>query len=1000
MEATLFLIGCCSLVNCVYGEMDLLGTRISRYAVNSTIDLRFLSTVVTVDFVNSDNCSRVVGFSMQLPLDARVSKMNMNSSTNCKLEGEVKGEKQAEAEFEQQASQGQTAALLQAYDSANYGVQVSIPPLGATRLEITFEELLRRANSQISFQLPVSPGVPVDHLVVDIVVKDPWSGVLELVVFNETNDKKVLIEKPIYDVPIRIAASQVNITYDSILDGPNPEIELPEIDIIDDVEFIFEIAFFENESTKKYATAHYEAKNVSKETSHRLPALVRAFYDTGPIPGGALLIPDMSRTCFTHLFNPGTMQSTKPLPRNFVFVIDVSGSMFMNKLNDAKGAFEKIIQKLNDDVDHVAIHAFSNEGVESFWGPEKINSENKIKAIAYVNDLETVGGTNLNGAYIEGIKRANKMQKNSTNDTDDPFVPIVIILTDGQASTGTTNSVTISREVRAANAEVNAKIYAISFGEGADYNLLSGLSIQNNGIVVKIYDGYGDAETQIEEFYQNELGSVLMSDVSVNFSGSTPIQSQTKNRWPVLAQGGELTSRVLLSRPATGTPGGIIDNPNDFIQASVIGNTHSGKVDWMTEWNLASTTQPSSGEGCVKSFAHSKIEELIAFRDATKSLGSEMKDYAPNSFYENNENINQTDSEIAEFLIKTAESEAIALALEAGIVWSGLTAMVTNQNESCDAEKKNALICDDKDGENELAVDDDDDLAFDEYDIIPYTSTTSSNAPPAAPQGQQFMASQQSFAASAPQQAFAQAGSSNVKIASFSSAKLSNAAMASLLVGVMLNSSTTASMTAAPVMALDDDDGLPMTTADKENLEEEAETEAIESVEQEMTNNENILNHNLTDNMQLQPDEAEESSADIESETEVIETVGDEDTNNENVLKQNLTDNMQQQSGETVVGTTDEAVVSTTDEAVVSTTDEAVVSTTDEAVVSTTDEAVVSTTDEAVVSTTDEPDKTGEPINSIDDSSSFSMWSKGTERMIWCIVALLSTIVEGTMFGN
>jgi len=960
-EATFFLILCCSLVNCVYGEMDLLGTRISRYAVNSTIDMRFLSTVVTVDFVNSDNCSRVVGFSMQLPLDARVSKMNMNSSTNCKLEGEVKGEKQAEAEFEQQASQGQTAALLQAYDSANYGVQVSIPPLGATRLEVTFEELLRRANSQISFQLPVSPDVPVDHLVVDIVVKDPWSGVLELVVFNETNDKKVLIEKPIYDVPIRIAASQVDITNNSILDGPNPEVELPEIDIIEDVEFIFDIAFFENESTKKYATAHYEAKNVSKETSHRLPALVRAFYDTGPIPGGAVLIPDMSRTCFTHLFNPGTMQSTKPLPRNFVFVIDVSGSMFMDKLNDAKGAFEKIIQKLNDDVDHVAIHAFSNEGVESFWGPEKINSENKIKAIAYVNDLETVGGTNLNGAYIEGIKRANKMQKNSTNDTDDPFVPIVIILTDGQASAGTTNSVTISREVRAANAEVNAKIYAISFGEGADYNLLSGLSIQNNGIVVKIYDGYGDAETQIEEFYQNELGSVLMSDVSVNFSGSAPIQSQTKNRWPVLAQGGELTSRVLLSRPATGTPGGIIDNPNDFIQASVIGNTHSGLVDWMTEWNLASATQPSSGEGCVKSFAHSKIEELIAFRDATKSLGSEMKDYAPNSFYENNENNNQTDFEIAEFLINTAESEAIALALEAGIVWSGLTAMVTNQNESCDAEKKNALICDDKDGENELAVDDDD-LAFDEYDIVPYTSTTSSNARPAAPQGQQFMASQQSFAASAPQRP------SSVKIASFSSAKLSPAAMASLSVASILPSSTTASMTASPVMALDDNDGLPMTTADKENLEEEAETEAIESVEQEMANNENVLNHNLTDDMQQQPDEAEENSADIESETEVIETVGDEDTNNENVLNQKLTDNMQQQSGE--------------------------------AVVSTTDEAVVSTTDEAVVSTTDEPDKTGEPINSIDDSSSFSMWSKGTERMIWCIVALLSTIVEGTMFGN
>lgn len=180
------------------------------------------------------------------------------------------------------------------------------------------------------------------------------------------------------------------------------------------------------------------------------------------------------------------------------------------------------------------------------------------------------------------------MDENS-NDTNEPFVPIVIILTDGQASSGTTNPVTISRNVRAENEMVNAKIYAISFGRGADYNLLSGLSIQNNGIVVKIYEGYGDADTQIEEFYQKELGTVLMTDVRVDFTGSIQTQLQTRNTFPVFPGGSEITVRALTSSalsPATTIATDVIhDNPDSYIQAIVTGNSRFGLNSWMSEWN-------------------------------------------------------------------------------------------------------------------------------------------------------------------------------------------------------------------------------------------------------------------------------------------------------------------------------------------------------------------------------------------------------------------------------
>ncbi len=140
-------------------------TRVESYQVNTTITSRFAQTSVTVDLVNERDCATILGLTLQLPLDARVTSLQISADNGCTWTGQVQGLQEAIDSFTDAASEGKPAALLSAWDSTNYAVQVSLPPLGKTNLVINMEELLVRKQHQVSFQIPLSPGVPVKKVV-------------------------------------------------------------------------------------------------------------------------------------------------------------------------------------------------------------------------------------------------------------------------------------------------------------------------------------------------------------------------------------------------------------------------------------------------------------------------------------------------------------------------------------------------------------------------------------------------------------------------------------------------------------------------------------------------------------------------------------------------------------------------------------------------------------------------------------------------------------------
>jgi len=390
------------------------------------------------------------GFTLQIPSNARVTDLSMSTSRGCTFDSQVKPLKEAEEDFDDSLMEGKPAAILKAWNSTNYPIEVSIPAFGRTFVQVSYEELLLKKKEKLKFQVPFLPGVAVEDLSVDITIKE-HGGIQS---FEVTEDS-------------------MNV-----------------------------------DSTK--GTAHVTLKNLPEEDAR----MIDASYSPGPLsPSGSLIIPDETGKCLLHLFNPESFLDA--MPRNIVFVIDVSGSMYGQKMDDAKAAFKSMISTLQE-FDSFVIHSFSDEGIKHEWGPFQANLKNKEDAILFVNQLQTGGATNLHDAYLKGISRALEMQQ---TENDQINVPIMMILTDGQASSGIMSSKKIASSVKNVNEGNKVKIFALGFGYAADMNLLLGISIITGGVAVRIYEGYSDSKDQMQDFFQEELGSVLLSDVHVHLEG-------------------------------------------------------------------------------------------------------------------------------------------------------------------------------------------------------------------------------------------------------------------------------------------------------------------------------------------------------------------------------------------------------------------------------------------------------------------------------------------------
>uniref|UniRef100_A0A3Q3LCC2 Uncharacterized protein n=1 Tax=Mastacembelus armatus TaxID=205130 RepID=A0A3Q3LCC2_9TELE len=237
------------------------------------------------------------------------------------------------------------------------------------------------------------------------------------------------------------------------------------------------------------------------------------------------LLGDIKRSdgYFVHHFAPLNLPR---IPKNVVFVIDRSGSMHGRKMEQTRIALIHIFNDLAEE-DYLGLITFDSD--ISYWKRELVQAskENLESAKNFARGITDRGATDINEAVLQGARLLSVHPREGS-------ASILILLTDGDPTTGVTNLEIIQSNVKKAIAG-KFPLYCLGFGFDVNFEFLEKMSLKNSGVARRIYED-SDADLQLKDFYE-EVATPLLTDVTMVYIGGTNL---TKTNFSQYYNGSEI----------------------------------------------------------------------------------------------------------------------------------------------------------------------------------------------------------------------------------------------------------------------------------------------------------------------------------------------------------------------------------------------------------------------------------------------------------------------------
>ena len=220
-------------------------------------------------------------------------------------------------------------------------------------------------------------------------------------------------------------------------------------------------------------------------------------------------------------------------PKDVVLVLDTSGSMAGEKMEQAREAVKYCLNRLGEH-DRFGLVAFSSD-VDRFRDA-LLPAASRNDALFFVDQLEASGGTNIHDALLSAAEMIEDSERG-----------MIIFLTDGLPSSGVTDEGDIRR---AAAAALDNRARVFSFGVGHDVNtrLLDGLS-RETGAPADYIAPDENIEERVSSFYE-KVRHPLLTDLTFEIEGADAY-AFSPNSLTDLYKGSQLIVAGRYRRPGT-----------------------------------------------------------------------------------------------------------------------------------------------------------------------------------------------------------------------------------------------------------------------------------------------------------------------------------------------------------------------------------------------------------------------------------------------------------------
>merc|ERR1719204_1430349 len=460
-----------------------------KFHITSEVQFRYAKTLVESTVSNPDTVAQDGSFALVIPDSAFISAFSMEMGGE-EYKARVEEKEEAEKAFEKALTRGRTAGLVgqDERDANKFTVSTNIEGGQEVVFRLTYNELLGRKEGMYRQEINIDPQEVVEDFRVEIFINESLPitkvSVPELLESNSVD--------PLEETQNSFANIEKNFEGDSKR-----------------AKIVFAPTAIEQRAAAEEGMAgrlqiNYDVDRRNQDSEVQI------------IDG-----------YFVHYFVPENLET---LPKHAIFILDVSGSMYGEKLQQLKDAMFTVLDDMKPE-DFFNIITFSTSVseiaiIEGAPNPAiPATPENKKRAISHVLDLEASGGTNINDAMLTGLQLAKEVLQSEV--LPQGVASMLIFLSDGEATEGETSGQAIKTNVAKANSDSQLPIFSVAFGSGADFDLLKEISLAADSFAKRVYEG-SDAALQLENFY-TEISSPVVTNLKFDYVGDLVDNSTLSN---------------------------------------------------------------------------------------------------------------------------------------------------------------------------------------------------------------------------------------------------------------------------------------------------------------------------------------------------------------------------------------------------------------------------------------------------------------------------------------